>query len=84
MLDRATLVVFVAELLLRVYGYGWRFFTDAWSVFDLLVVGIAQPAEDLVRFAHDFAQVVRRIERAGETASEKPDRAMKTTTAKWP
>ncbi len=40
-LDRATLAVFVAELLLRLYGYGPRFFTDAWSVFDLLVVGIA-------------------------------------------
>jgi voltage-gated sodium channel len=40
-LDRATLAVFVAELLLRLYGYGWRFFADAWSVFDLLVVGIA-------------------------------------------
>jgi voltage-gated sodium channel len=40
-LDRATLAVFVGELLLRVYGYGWRFFTDAWSIFDLLVIGIA-------------------------------------------
>ena len=40
-LDRATLAVFVAELLLRIYGYGWRFFTDPWSVFDLLVIGVA-------------------------------------------
>lgn len=41
LLDRVTLAVFVAELLLRIYGYGWRFFTDAWSVFDLLVIGVA-------------------------------------------
>jgi voltage-gated sodium channel len=40
-LDRATLAVFVAELLLRVYGYGWAFFRDPWSIFDTLVVGIA-------------------------------------------
>ena len=39
--DRVTLAVFVAELLLRIYGYGWRFFTDAWSIFDLLVIGVA-------------------------------------------
>lgn len=40
-LDRATLAVFVLELLLRFYGYGWRFFRDPWSIFDLLVIGIA-------------------------------------------
>jgi voltage-gated sodium channel len=39
--DRVTLAVFVAELLLRIFGYGWRFFTDAWSIFDLLVIGVA-------------------------------------------
>ena len=40
-IDRVTLAVFVAELLLRIYGNGWRFFTDSWNVFDLLVVGVA-------------------------------------------
>jgi voltage-gated sodium channel len=40
-LDRATLAVFVAELGLRVYGYGWAFFRDPWSIFDTLVIGIA-------------------------------------------
>jgi voltage-gated sodium channel len=40
-LDRATLAVFVLELLLRFYGYGNRFFHDAWNVFDVLVIGIA-------------------------------------------
>lgn len=40
-LDRVTLAVFVAELLLRLYGFGWRFFRDPWSIFDLLVVGVA-------------------------------------------
>lgn len=39
--DRVALVIFVLELLLRLYAHGWRFFTDAWSVFDFLVVGIA-------------------------------------------
>ncbi|HEX6357994.1 ion transporter [Actinophytocola sp.] len=40
-LDRLALAVFVAELALRFYGHGWRFFRDPWNVFDLLVVGIA-------------------------------------------
>ncbi len=39
--DRIALGIFAVELLMRLYGHGWRFFTDAWSVFDLLVVGIA-------------------------------------------
>ena len=40
-LDRVTLAVFVGELLLRLYGYGWRFFRDPWNIFDTLVIGIA-------------------------------------------
>ena len=39
--DRVMLGVFVVELLLRLYAFGWRFFRDAWNVFDLLVVGIS-------------------------------------------
>jgi arginine decarboxylase len=30
------------------------------------VLGLAQPREDLERFAHDFAQVMARLERPGE------------------
>ncbi len=33
----------------------------------VLVLGIAQPADQLERLAHDFAATVRRIERPGET-----------------
>ncbi|WP_125778348.1 ion transporter [Antribacter gilvus] len=40
-LDRAMLAFFVVELTLRLYAHGWRFFTNAWNVFDLLVVGIS-------------------------------------------
>lgn len=34
----------------------------------VLVLGVDEPVEALERFAHDFAQTVRRIERPGETA----------------
>jgi lysine decarboxylase len=34
----------------------------------VLVLGLDEPVESLHRFAHDFAQTVRRIERAGESA----------------
>jgi voltage-gated sodium channel len=40
-LDRAVIVIFVAELLLRLYAYQWRFFRDPWSIFDLFVVGLS-------------------------------------------
>jgi voltage-gated sodium channel len=39
--DDAMLWFFVAEILLRLVAHGPRFFRDPWSVFDLLVVGIA-------------------------------------------
>lgn len=40
-LDLAILAVFVAELVLRIYAFGPRFFRDPWSLFDLTVVAIA-------------------------------------------
>jgi voltage-gated sodium channel len=40
-LDTACLVIFVAELLAKLYARGLRFFRDAWNIFDFLVVGIA-------------------------------------------
>jgi len=40
-LDRIILAVFVVELALRMAAFGWRFFRDPWSVFDLTVVAIA-------------------------------------------
>lgn len=40
-LDHAMLTVFVIELLLRMYAWRGQFFTDAWSIFDFVVVVIA-------------------------------------------
>ncbi len=40
-IDRIALIIFVVELLLRLYAHGWRFFTDSWSIFDLVIVAIA-------------------------------------------
>jgi voltage-gated sodium channel len=39
--DRVILTIFVVELLARMAAFRWSFFRDPWSVFDLLVVGIA-------------------------------------------
>jgi voltage-gated sodium channel len=39
--DRVMLAVFVVELLMRLFAYGWRFFRDPWNVFDLVIVGIS-------------------------------------------
>ncbi len=41
LLDRAILAVFVAEIGLRLFVHGGRFFRDAWNVFDFAVVAIA-------------------------------------------
>ena len=40
-LDTACLAIFVAELVAKLYARGWRFFRNAWNVFDFVVVGIA-------------------------------------------
>ena len=40
-LDAICLSVFVVEIALKLYAQGWRFFRDAWNVFDFLVVAIA-------------------------------------------
>ena len=40
-IDRAILAVFVAELLLKQYALGLRFWRNPWNVFDAAVVGIA-------------------------------------------
>lgn len=39
--DRTALVIFVVEILLRVYAFGWAFFKDSWNIFDLIIIGIA-------------------------------------------
>ncbi len=40
-INNVFLFVFVIELLLRMYAWRLRFFTDPWSLFDLIVVGIS-------------------------------------------
>jgi len=40
-LDHAILTVFVVELIARMAVYRTRFFQDPWSLFDMLVVGVA-------------------------------------------
>jgi voltage-gated sodium channel len=40
-LDQAMLAVFVVELLLRLFAHRAAFFREPWSVFDLVIVGIA-------------------------------------------
>lgn len=40
-LDDVILAVFVAELALRIYGHGLRFFRDPWGLFDFAIVAIA-------------------------------------------
>ncbi|MGD8150724.1 ion transporter [Ornithinimicrobium sp. Y1694] len=40
-LDRIFLTIFVIELAIKIWAHGWRFFTNAWNVFDFVIVGIA-------------------------------------------
>ncbi|MEQ9305410.1 MAG: ion transporter [Marinoscillum sp.] len=37
-IDRIILFVFVAELLLKLYAYGYQFFKSAWNLFDTIVI----------------------------------------------
>lgn len=38
-IDGVVLGIFVAELLLKFFAYRWSFFSNAWNIFDLVVVG---------------------------------------------
>lgn len=40
-LDRALLIIFTAEVALRIYAFRGRFFRDAWGLFDLAIIAIA-------------------------------------------
>ncbi|MEM7440664.1 MAG: ion transporter [Pseudomonadota bacterium] len=40
-LDQICLAIFVVELVLKLFAFGWRFFTNAWNIFDFIVVGIS-------------------------------------------
>ncbi|KIT17008.1 ion transporter [Jannaschia aquimarina] len=40
-LDRICLTIFVIELVLKMVGYGRRFWRDGWNLFDFVIVGIA-------------------------------------------
>lgn len=39
--DRIVLAVFVVEIAIKLFAYGWRFFRDGWNVFDFAIVAIA-------------------------------------------
>lgn len=58
-LDRVVLLLFVAELALRVGAQGarpWRFLHDPWNVFDAVIVGVC-----LLPFHTEFAAVLRLV-----------------------
>ncbi len=40
-LERIVLTIFVIEILLKLYAFGFRFFKNGWNVFDFIIVGIA-------------------------------------------
>ncbi len=40
-LDRIFLAIFVVEIACKIVAFGWRFATNAWNVFDFVIVSIA-------------------------------------------
>jgi len=41
LINKVVLAIFVVEILIKLYAFGFRFFRSGWNVFDFLVVGIA-------------------------------------------
>src|SRR6056297_2020093 len=41
LINQVVLAIFVVEILIKLYAFGFRFFKAGWNVFDFLVVGIA-------------------------------------------
>jgi len=40
-IDRVALAIFTVEIALKLYGYGPRFFTKGWNIFDFVIVAVA-------------------------------------------
>lgn len=40
-LDQSAIVIFVIEILLKLFVYRFKFFTNGWNVFDLIIVSVA-------------------------------------------
>jgi voltage-gated sodium channel len=40
-IDLVVITIFVIEMLVKLFAYGWRFFMSAWNVFDLFIVVIS-------------------------------------------
>ncbi|RMF38406.1 MAG: ion transporter [Alphaproteobacteria bacterium] len=40
-IDTVVITIFVLEMILKLYAFGWRFFRSAWNVFDLSIVVIS-------------------------------------------
>ena len=41
LLDQICLAIFVAELAVKLFAYGPRFFRGGWNIFDFIIVGIS-------------------------------------------
>lgn len=41
MMDQVILTLFVAEILLKIFALGGRFFKNGWNIFDLLIIGVS-------------------------------------------
>jgi voltage-gated sodium channel len=41
LLDKVCLAIFVIEILLKLFTYRFRFFSNGWNIFDFVIVGIA-------------------------------------------
>lgn len=53
--DKFILAIYVCELLLKFYAYGWRFFHSGWNIFDTIIVAIAlMPASGALAILRAF------------------------------
>lgn len=41
LIDKIILAIFIIEILLKIYAYGFSFFKSGWNIFDFAIVGIA-------------------------------------------
>lgn len=43
--DDVILFIFIAEILLKLFAYQWRFFRSSWNLFDFVIIGVAAMPE---------------------------------------
>ena len=59
MIDWGILIIFVIEIILKLFAFGRDFFRDWWNILDFLIVGVALVSSQATVFIFRFVRILR-------------------------